>query len=177
MNIQTLENKKAELGAMALQLDEDILSAKNDVESSFFGDGDSDRLSAKLANLQNKRGSLSNAINSANEAIKQAKMDAEAIEADKVLTARKDALTLALKALDESHELQKELSIKLQVVADEVFKANPNNQEISQSIRGLVGRLANQFNLQGSLQLANTLKILNSKDDLATQQANLNGWR
>ncbi len=175
--LQKLESEKLNLSGMALDIDEHISNAENSLESSFIGGGDSDKLSAKLANLKTKRGSLASAINSTDKAIKQAVLDAEAEEANKVMDTRKDALKLALKALDESHELQIKLAEKLQIVTDEVFKANPNNQEITQSIRGIVGRLAHQFDLFGSLQMSSTLRILNTKNDLEAQQNNLNGWR
>ncbi len=175
--LQKLESEKVNLSGMLLDINEHISNAEQSLEASFVGGGDSDKLSSKLALLQTKRGSLSSAINSTDKAIKQAILDDEALEADKVLNTRKDAIKAALKALDEASELQIKLAEKLQVVSDQTFKANPNNREITQSIRGLVGKLASQFNLNGNLAMGATLRILNTKNDLENQQNNLNGWR
>jgi len=173
MNIEKLKNEKINLSAMKLDLDDEISSTQKQVEDSFLGSGDTDKISQKLVALQSKRGSLTNAINSAEQAIKQAQLDIISKAADKALLVRKESIKIALSALDDAHDLQIKLADKLQIVSDEAFKANPNNQEITLSIRGLVGKLAQQFKLANGLQHATGLKILSSKNDLLTQQANL----
>jgi hypothetical protein len=172
-----LNEEQSSLAALSTGLDKDILLAKAAVESSFSDDTDTDKLTANLALLQTKHGSLLNAIRSTAEAIKQSIADGEAKEASKELSIRQGHVKSSLSALDDAVALQTKLAEKLAIVVAENKKANPSNQEVISSVRGVIGKLANQFNLMGSISMASTMAIPDSKKDLERLQNNLNGWR
>jgi hypothetical protein len=177
MTIETLEQSKLELAEMLVELDKDILLAQAAVEASFVNETDTDKLTTNLALLQSKRVSLQNAIKSTDEAIKKSIADGEAKKASNELSIRQGHVKSSLSALDDAVALQEKLAEKLAIVVAENKKANPSNQEVISSVRGVIGKLANQFNLMGSISMASTMAIPDSKKDLERLQNNLNGWR
>jgi len=162
--LQKLNTEKLNLSAMALEIDEHISSAEHSLEASFISGDDSDKLAEKVAQLKTKRDSLSNAIQTADKAIKVEQQRLVDETYQKGIKARKGNVKAALVASDKAIQLQEQLAEQLQIITTQCNEARFNNTEIKNGIRAIVGRLAAQFKLHGGLQMAAVLPIPTSAD-------------
>ena len=163
--LNKLQAEKLKLQALLHQVDGEVYNAKEELTASFINGGNSDKLSLKVSQLQAKSAGLLNAV------VLNAKfIDTEKqrlIDEDKQtdLDQRKSHALDALKSLDRAVKLQGELLVELQNVTTHNDKALfRNNSQIHKSIRGIVGRLAAEFNLHGSLQMSSTIPISSVSD-------------
>jgi myosin heavy subunit len=163
--LNKLQAEKLKLQSLILQLDEDISTSKEQLTASFTSGDNSDKLSLKVSQLEAKYNGLLNAVD-----LNAKSIDTETqrlIDEDKQtdLDQRKSHVLSALKSLDRAVKLQGELLVELQNVTTHNDKALfRNNSQIHKSIRGLVGRLAAEFNLHGSLQMSSTIPIPTVED-------------
>ena len=163
--LRKLEVEKVNLSRMMVDVSEAIQSTEQQLEQSFTGNGDSDKLSQKLAQLVAKRNGVANAINSTANSIITEEQRLVNDEKQVDLDQRKQHVKDALKSLDRASKLQGELSTELQKVMDHNTAALfRNNSEIEKSVRGLVGRLAAEFKLHGALQMAANIPVPTSAD-------------
>ncbi len=163
--LNKLQAEKLKLQALLHQVDGEVYNAKEELTASFINGGNSDKLSLKVSQLQAKSAGLLNAV-----VLNAKSIDTETqrlIDEDKQtdLDQRKSHVLDALKSLDRAVKLQGELLVELQNVTTHNDKALfRNNSQIHKSIRGLVGRLAAEFNLHGSLQMSSTIPISSVED-------------
>lgn len=164
MSLEQLEKEKVSLSALLVSVDETILKTESELEASFTGDADTDKLSQSLAQLHTKRTSLLKAIESANTAIaeEQKHLIDQAYQAD--INIRKDHVKSALVALSNAVKHQEKLATELQRVAEFQAAANLDSSELTNQSRALVGRLANQFHLFGAINMAHLLPLLSIDD-------------
>ena len=169
--IKILETERCNLQVILLELDESIVNTKNQLQASFTGKADTDELSKILSEQQVKHAGLIGAIDynakcvsTELERINDSNKSAE-------LDQRKAYVLKSLESLDRASKLQQDLMLELQDVKSYNDKALfRNNSAIQQSIRGLVGKLALEFGLHGSLQMSATIPIpsIDDYDNLVT---------
>ena len=163
--LNKLQTEKLKLQALLHQVDGEVYNAKEQLTASFTSGDNSDKLSLKVSQLQAKYDGLLNAVD-----LNAKSIDTETqrlIDEDKQtdLDQRKSHVLNALKSLDRAVKLQGELLIELQnVTAHEGKALFRNNSQIHKSIRGIVGRLAAELNLHGSLQMSSTIPIPTVED-------------
>ena len=158
--IKILETERCNLQAISLQLDEDVANAKNELQASFTGKADTNELSKILSELETKHAGLIGAIDynakCINTELERINDNNKAAELDQ----RKAYVLKSLESLDRASKLQQDLMLEMQDVKSYNDKALfRNNSAIQQSIRGLVGKLALEFGLHGSLQMSATIPI------------------
>lgn len=169
MSLETLQTEKVNLSGMMLDINESISTTEKELEQSFLGSADTDKISIKLSKLKTKRGSLSNAINSAEQAIIDEQNRLIDEEKQTEINARKEHVVSALAALEKAVELQCQLSEQLQKFTEHQAAANLSSTELSNQPRAITGRLAKQFNLYGGLAMAATIPLLSGKDTARLQ--------
>ena len=159
--LEALKRDKSNLLALNMEMTEDLEQLKSKLDMSFTNDGaETDKLSDEFLQLQTKHESLSRAIES-NDLSIQREQESQVLDSKaKDLATRKRFLKKSLESLTTASKLQSELEKELK----NVMKYNNlaqfrNNSEIHQSVRGLVGKLAAEFNLHGALQLAATIPV------------------
>lgn len=163
--LNELENNKLELGAMLVDLDDAISTSKEQLSASFTDGTNSDKLSQKVAQLEAKHSGLLNAVDRNAKCINEEQQ--RLIDEDKQtdLDQRKLHVLNALKSLDRASKLQGELLQELQDVVVHNDKALfRNHSEIQKAVRGIVGKLALEFNLHGSLTMGAVLPVPTSAD-------------
>ena len=162
MNVlDNLNLDKSNLLIINLEMTEDLARLKSELDLSFTNSElNTNKLSDEFLQLQTKHESLSRAIES-NDLSIQREQESQVLDSKaKDLATRKRFLKKSLESLTTASKLQSELEKELK----NVMKYNNlaqfrNNSEIHQSVRGLVGKLAAEFNLHGALQLAATIPV------------------
>ena len=162
MNVlDNLNLDKSNLLIINLEMTEDLARLKSELDLSFTNSElNTNKLSDEFLQLQTKHESLSRAIES-NDLSIQREQESQVLDSKaKDLATRKRFLKKSLESLTTASKLQSELEKELK----NVMKYNNlaqfrNNSEINQSVRGLVGKLAAEFNLHGALQLAATIPV------------------
>ena len=162
MNVlDNLNLDKSNLLIIDLEMTEELARLKSELDLSFTNSElNTNKLSDEFLQLQTKHESLSRAIES-NDLSIQREQESQVLDSKaKDLATRKRFLKKSLESLTTASKLQSELEKELK----NVMKYNNlaqfrNNSEINQSVRGLVGKLAAEFNLHGALQLAATIPV------------------
>tara|TARA_R110000751_G_scaffold215670_3_gene319120 strand:- start:37 stop:570 length:534 start_codon:yes stop_codon:yes gene_type:complete len=162
MNVlDNLNLDKSNLLIIDLEMTEELARLKLELDLSFTNSElNTNKLSDEFLQLQTKHESLSRAIES-NDLSIQREQESQVLDSKaKDLATRKRFLKKSLESLTTASKLQSELEKELK----NVMKYNNlaqfrNNSEIHQSVRGLVGKLAAEFNLHGALQLAATIPV------------------
>tara|TARA_R110000772_G_scaffold58903_2_gene133491 strand:+ start:1161 stop:1697 length:537 start_codon:yes stop_codon:yes gene_type:complete len=162
MNVlDNLNLDKSNLLIINLEMTEDLARLKSELDLSFTNSElNTNKLSDEFLQLQTKHQALLRAIESNDlEVLKEKELHVLESKA-KDLATRKRFLKKSLESLTTASKLQSELEKELK----NVMKYNNlaqfrNNSEINQSVRGLVGKLAAEFNLHGALQLAATIPV------------------
>jgi|TARA_R110000822_G_scaffold85962_1_gene200687 hypothetical protein len=162
MNVlDNLNLDKSNLLIIDLEMTEELARLKSELDLSFTNSElNTNKLSDEFLQLQTKHESLSRAIES-NDLSIQREQESQVLDSKaKDLATRKRFLKKSLESLTTASKLQSELEKELK----NVMKYNNlaqfrNNSEIHQSVRGLVGKLAAEFNLHGALQLAATIPV------------------
>ena len=157
--IEQFHSEREQLNAILEQLNTSISTTQKDLSESFLGKANTETLSRTLAELQVKHTGLVNAIANLDQNILDE--DERLIEADKQaeVDERKGYVKNALESLERASKLREQLAVELQSVVDNNFKARVHQKEIEYSVRGLVGRLAEQFKLHGALQMSATIPV------------------
>ena len=163
-NLNRLQNEQVSLNAMVIGLDEEIEHAKAKVERSFTGKGETDKLTNNLTLLQTKRGSLSNAITNASQAIADEQRRLVDEEHTATVKAKHKHVEQALLSVEKAHELQKQLTAELLKVANHNANSLTDSSELIQQPRIILGKIANELKLFGALSNAHTLPILTTAD-------------
>ncbi len=165
MSLEKLQTERVNLSGMMLEVNESIQNTEQQLVESFTGKADTDKLSDKLAQLQAKRGSLAKAISSTDKSITEENERIAKDSKQAELETRKQHVKKALESIEKAKKLQEQLAQELTNVLRHNGQAVfANHSEIERSIRGIVGRLANEFHLHGGLQLSNTISIPTTAD-------------
>ena len=162
MNVlENLNSDKSNLLIINMEMTEDLEQLKSKLDMSFTNDGaETDKLSDKFLKLQTKHQSLLRAIESNDlEVIKEKESQVAVYKAEDLAT-RQRFVKKSLESLTRASNLQTKLKKELKNVMEYNNLAQfRNNSEIQQSVRGLIGQLAAEFNLHGALQMASTIPI------------------
>jgi alpha-galactosidase/6-phospho-beta-glucosidase family protein len=159
-----LTNEKLNLIAVLEDTDNKIKAITQELATSLTGDADSDGLSAKLATLKTKRDALVSALDINEQNAIRREQELEQQRKQQELSNRKAELKKALKSLENASKLTSDLMTELKNVRSHNEQANLRTSEIENSIRGLVGRLANEFKLYGGLAHASNIQVVTTAD-------------
>lgn len=164
MNIEKLEQDHEKLLAVKSGLLVEIYAAECELSKSFTIGTGTDKKAADLSLLQTKASALDKAIESAHQAIKQARQDEVTAKQDVIVAKRKQAVIDALRANDSAVKLAKKLAEQIRIFNENVVFAQTDSTEFITQPRGIIGRLANEFNLYGALANAAVMPLLSSDD-------------
>ena len=164
MNIEKLEQQHEKLLAVKSSLLVEIYAAECELSKSFTTGTGTDNKAADLALLQTKATALDKAIDDSYQAIKQAELDEVIAKQDDVIAKRKQAVVDALRANDRAVKLSEKLAEQIRIFNKNVVFAQSASTEFITQPRGIIGRLANEFNLYGALANAAVMPLLSSDD-------------
>ena len=164
MNITNLEKENEKLSTLKSALLVEIYAAECELSSSFTTGTGTDKKAADLALLKTKATALDNAIESSHQGIQQAHQDEVTAKQGVIVLKRKQAVIDALKANDSAIKLAKKLAEQIRIFNENVVFAQTDSTEFITQPRGIIGRLANEFNLYGALANAAVMPLLSSDD-------------
>ena len=164
MNIKELEQDHKKLVALKSKLIVEIFKAECTLEKSFISNVGTNDKANNLALLNTKLISLDNAINDSHQAIKQAHQDEVTAKQDVIVVKRKQAVIDALRANEKAIKLSKSLAEQIRIFNENVVFAQTDSTEFITQPRGIIGRLANEFNLYGALANAAVMPLLSIDD-------------
>lgn len=175
--LKDLENKKLSLEAMLSGVSEQYTTTKNDLESSFFNESDTDKLSQNLAQIKAKRGSLSDAILKNKQETEQEAQRVNNNAQTARLDVRKAHIRSALETLEAARPKAKELSELLQsVLADSLVAGSGINNVLPDACRKVIGEIVEDCRFMStSLRSVKHIKAVTIEDDLLNLSCNLRG--
>ena len=164
MSIEKLEQTHAKLLDIKSSLLVEIYGGECELSNSFTTGTGTDKKAADLSLLKTKATALDKAIDESYQAIKQAELDEVTAKQDDAITKRKQAVIEALRANDKAIKLAESLAKEIRIFNKNVVFAQTDSTEFITQPRGIIGRLANEFNLYGALANAAVMPLLSSDD-------------